>query len=45
MKKVLFALVLVALTIQGCSSNDGSLREDIKDVGQDIKNSVNKATD
>lgn len=44
MKKALFALFAVMLIVQGCSNNQ-SLKEDIKDVGQDIKNEVRKATD
>ena len=42
MMKRLLALLLLAVTLQGCEQ---SLKEDVKDVGQDIKNSVNKATD
>ncbi len=44
MKRILFAVFAMALLIQGCSNNQ-SLKEDVKDVGQDMKNAVNKATD
>jgi predicted small secreted protein len=44
MKRVLFSIFVVMLTVQGCSNNH-SLKEDIKDVGQDVKNEFNKATD
>lgn len=42
MIRALLVIFIVMLTVQGCSQ---SLKEDIKDVGQDIKNSINKATD
>jgi len=42
MKRTLLAIFVVMLMVQGCNQ---SLEEDIKDVGQDIKNTVNKATD
>ncbi len=44
MKKLMLPMFAALLLIQGCS-NDQTLKEDIKDVGQDIKNEVNKATD
>jgi len=44
MKRMLFSIFVVLLTVQGCSNNQ-SLKEDVKDVGQDLKNEVNKATD
>ena len=44
MKKMILPMLAVLLLVQGCS-NDRTLKEDIKDVGQDIKNEVNKATD
>ena len=44
MKRILLLIFVVLLTVQGCSNNQ-SLKEDIKDVGQDIKNEVNKGTD
>ena len=42
MKRAVLAIFIVMLTVQGC---DQSVKEDVKDVGQDIKNTVNKATD
>ncbi len=42
MKRTLLAIFVVMLTVQACNQ---SVKEDVKDVGQDIKNSVNKATD
>ena len=42
MKRTLLAIFIVMLAVQGCSQ---SLKEDVKDIGQDINNSVNKATD
>jgi len=38
----LFALFAVMLFVQGCTQ---STKEDIKDLGQDTKNAINKATD
>ena len=43
MKRTLLALFVVLMAVQGC--NSGGLKEDVKDIGQDIKNEVNKATD
>ena len=40
---MLLALFVVLMVAQGC--NNSGLKEDIKDVGQDIKNEVNKVTD
>ena len=42
MKRILLPVFIMMLMVQGCSQ---SLKEDVKDVGQDIKNEVNKATD
>lgn len=42
MKRRLLALFILVMAIQGCSQ---SVKEDVKDLGQDIKNEVNKATD
>ncbi len=43
MKKYMFAMfALMLLVVQGCSQ---STKEDIKDLGQDAKNAINKATD
>ena len=42
MKRSILAIFALALVLPGCSQG---LKEDVKDVGQDIKNSVNKATD
>ncbi len=42
MKRMILGMFVVMMALQGCSQ---SLKEDVKDVGQDIKNSVNKATD
>lgn len=44
MKKLILPLFAVLLLVQGCERHQ-TLKEDIKDVGQDIKNEVNKATD
>ncbi len=43
MKRLItLGLFVSMLALQGCEQ---SLKEDVKDVGQDIKNSINKATD
>lgn len=42
MKRILLSVFITMLMAQGCSN---SLKEDVKDVGQDVKNEVNKATD
>jgi hypothetical protein len=39
---VALGLFVGMLAVQGCEQ---TLKEDVKDVGQDIKNSINKATD
>ncbi len=39
---VALGLFVGMLVLQGCEQ---TLKEDVKDVGQDIKNSINKATD
>lgn len=43
-KKIALGMLAVMLLVQGCERHH-TLKEDIKDVGQDMKNEVNKATD
>ena len=42
MKKIMLLMFLTLIVAQGCNQ---STKEDVKDVGQDIKNGLNKATD
>ncbi len=43
MRKLLILAAFALLAVQGCERQ--SFKEDMKDMGQDLKNTVNKATD